>query len=96
MIRITLISCVMLLVSPTEYSQSDQEILETVRDNATRIYLSLPLPADIGRPIQITKFIPPGVSANCPKGAVCGTWARIAATDPLRPLRRSCVFPTAS
>ena len=29
----------MLLISPTAYSQSDQEILETVRANGTRIYL---------------------------------------------------------
>ena len=39
MIRISLISCIMLLVSATAYSQSDQEILETVRANATKIYL---------------------------------------------------------
>lgn len=39
MIRISLISCIMLLISPTAYSQSDQEILETVRANGTRIYL---------------------------------------------------------
>ncbi len=37
--RISLISCIMLLISPTAYSQSDQEILETVRANGTRIYL---------------------------------------------------------
>ena len=29
----------MLLISPTAYSQSDQEILETVRANGTKIYL---------------------------------------------------------
>ena len=29
----------MMLISPTAYSQSDQEILETVRANGTRIYL---------------------------------------------------------
>ncbi len=39
MIRISLISCIMLLISPTAYSESDQEILETVRANGTRIYL---------------------------------------------------------
>ena len=39
MIRISLINCIMLLISPTAYSQSDQEILETVRANGTRIYL---------------------------------------------------------
>ena len=39
MIRISLISCIMLLISPTAYSQSDQEILETVRANGTKIYL---------------------------------------------------------
>ena len=39
MIRISLISCIMMLISPTAYSQSDQEILETVRANGTRIYL---------------------------------------------------------
>ncbi len=39
MIRISLISCIMLLISPTAYSQSDQEILETVRANGIRIYL---------------------------------------------------------
>jgi len=39
MIRISLISCIMLLISLTAYSQSDQEILETVRANGTRIFL---------------------------------------------------------
>ncbi len=39
MIRISLISCIMLLITPAAYSQSDQEILETVRANGTRIYL---------------------------------------------------------
>jgi len=37
--RITLISYIMLLVSPVIYAQSDQEILELVRANATKIYL---------------------------------------------------------
>jgi hypothetical protein len=37
--RISLIGCIMLLVSPTAYSQSDEEILETVRANATKIFL---------------------------------------------------------
>ena len=39
MIRISLISCIMLLISPTGYSQSDQEILETVRANGAKIFL---------------------------------------------------------
>ncbi len=39
MIRISLISCIMLLISPTAYSQSDQEILESVRANGIKIYL---------------------------------------------------------
>jgi len=39
MIRIPLISCIMLLISPMAYSQSEQEILETVRANGTKIYL---------------------------------------------------------
>ena len=39
MIRISLISCIMMLISPTAYSQSDQEILESVRANGTKIYL---------------------------------------------------------
>lgn len=39
MIRISLISCIMLLISPVIYAQSDQEILDTVRANGTRIYL---------------------------------------------------------
>ena len=39
MIRISLISCIMLLISPTAYSQSDQEVLEIVRANGTKIYL---------------------------------------------------------
>jgi hypothetical protein len=37
--RIYLIGCIMLLVSPTAYSQSDEEILETVRTNAIKIFL---------------------------------------------------------
>jgi len=37
--RISLIGCIMLLVSPAAYSQSDEEILETVRANATKIFL---------------------------------------------------------
>jgi len=37
--RISLIGCFMLLVSPTVYSQSDEEILELVRANATEIFL---------------------------------------------------------
>ena len=37
--RISLIGCIMLLVSPTAYSQNDEEILETVRANATKIFL---------------------------------------------------------
>jgi hypothetical protein len=37
--RISLTGCIMLLVSLTAYSQSDQEILETVRANATTIAL---------------------------------------------------------
>lgn len=39
MIRISLISCIMLLISPTAHSQSDQEILEIVRAHGTRIFL---------------------------------------------------------
>ena len=39
MLRILLVSCVMLLVSPVGYAQSDQEIPDTVRANATKIYL---------------------------------------------------------
>jgi hypothetical protein len=37
--RISLIGCIMLLVSPTAYSQNDEEILETVRASATKIFL---------------------------------------------------------
>jgi hypothetical protein len=37
--RIALISCIMLLFSPVAYAQSDQEILDTVRANGTKIYL---------------------------------------------------------
>ena len=37
--RISLIGCIILLGSPTAYSQSDEEILETVRANATKIFL---------------------------------------------------------
>jgi len=39
MIRISWISCVVLLISPVVHGQSDQEILETVRANGTKIYL---------------------------------------------------------
>jgi hypothetical protein len=39
MIRISIIGCIMLLVSLSAYSQSDQEILEVVRTNATKIAL---------------------------------------------------------
>ena len=39
MIRISFISCIMLLNSPAAYSQSDQEILETVRANGVKGYL---------------------------------------------------------
>ena len=39
MIRISLISCITLLISPVVYAQSDQEILETVRANGVKIYL---------------------------------------------------------
>jgi len=39
MIRISLISCILLLISPVVYAQSDQEILESVRANGTKIYL---------------------------------------------------------
>lgn len=39
MIRISLIGCILLLISPTAFSQSDQEILERVRANAVNIYL---------------------------------------------------------
>ena len=37
--QFSFIGCIMLLVSHTAYSQSDQEILETVRANATKIFL---------------------------------------------------------
>jgi len=39
MIRISLITWTILLVAPTAYSQSDEEILEKVRASATRIFL---------------------------------------------------------
>lgn len=39
MIRISLISCIIFLTSPVVYAQSDQEILEIVRANGTKIYL---------------------------------------------------------
>ena len=39
MIRISLICCILLLVPPSAYSQSDKEILDTVRASATKIYL---------------------------------------------------------
>lgn len=38
-IRIALVSCIMLHISPVVYAQSDQEILETVRANGKKIYL---------------------------------------------------------
>jgi len=37
--RISLISCVTLLISPVIYAQSAQDILETVRANGTKTYL---------------------------------------------------------
>ena len=37
--RNSLIGCIMLLISPVVYAQSDQEILETVRATGTKIYL---------------------------------------------------------
>ena len=37
--RVSLIGCIMLLISPTVYSQSDEEILEAVRVNAVAIFL---------------------------------------------------------
>jgi len=37
--RFSLIGCSMLLVSPMAYSQSDEEILELVRANATEVFL---------------------------------------------------------
>ncbi len=39
MIRISLITCIMLLVPPAVYSQSDEEILEKVRASATKSFL---------------------------------------------------------
>ena len=39
MIRISLITWMILLVAPTAYSQSDEDILEKVRASATKIYL---------------------------------------------------------
>lgn len=39
MIRISSISCIMLFISPVVHADSDEEILETVRSNATKIYL---------------------------------------------------------
>ncbi len=39
MIRISLITWIMLLAAPTAYSQSDKEILETVRGSVTNIFL---------------------------------------------------------
>ena len=39
MARISLISCITLLISPVIYAQSDEEILDTVRANGTKIYL---------------------------------------------------------
>ena len=37
--RISLISCITLLIPSVLYAQSDEEILETVRANGTKIYL---------------------------------------------------------
>lgn len=37
--RICLIGCIMTLVSPVAYSQSDEEILEIVQANATKIFI---------------------------------------------------------
>lgn len=37
--RISLIGCLMLLVSPTVFAQSDDEILELVRANAAEIFI---------------------------------------------------------
>lgn len=39
MIRISLITWMILLVAPTAYSQSDEEILEKVRASATKTFL---------------------------------------------------------
>ena len=39
MIRISLITCMILLVAPTAYTQSDEEILEKVRASATKTFL---------------------------------------------------------
>ena len=39
MIRISLITWMILAVAPTAYSQSDEDILEKVRDSATRTFL---------------------------------------------------------
>lgn len=39
MIRISSISCIMLLISPVVHAEINQEILETVRSNGTKIYL---------------------------------------------------------
>lgn len=39
MIRISLITCIMLLVPPAAYSQSDKEILETVRASGAKVFL---------------------------------------------------------
>ena len=39
MIRIALISCISLLISPSVYAQSNEEILEKVRANGVGIYL---------------------------------------------------------
>ena len=39
MIRISLTTWMILLVSPTAYAQSDEDILEKIRDSATRIFL---------------------------------------------------------
>lgn len=37
--RVLLIGCIIVLISPITYSKSDKEILETVRANATAIFL---------------------------------------------------------
>jgi hypothetical protein len=37
--KISLIGCIMLLVAQTAYAQSDEEVLETVRANATKGFL---------------------------------------------------------
>jgi hypothetical protein len=39
MIRISIVGCITLLISPVVYADSDQDILEKVRANGTDIYL---------------------------------------------------------